>query len=140
MAREILVRRTVSGLSPEGPDAADYLRTIPVGQVLKVEVRKARSGQHHRMYWALCNLVAQNHESLTTARAVDQAIKMLSGHVDMLRVGDEIIRVPASISYAAMDQDEFNQYYKRACDVVVQDLLPGVELRDVQEEVLRLCA
>lgn len=140
MSREVLLRRSVSGFSPEGPDAEAYLKTIPLGTIMKVDVRKPRSGAHHRRYWALCNLVAQNHESLETARQVDQAIKMLSGHVDLVRLKDEVFRIPASISFAAMDQDEFAKFYNRACDVVVSELLPGVSLREVQDEVLRMCS
>jgi hypothetical protein len=130
----------VSGFVAEGPDAEAYLKTIPIGTVMKVEVRKPRSGLHHRKYWALCGLVAQNHATLETARQVDQAIKMLSGHVDLVRVQDEVFRIPASISFAAMDQDQFAEFYNRACDVVVRELLPGVSLREVQDEVLRMCS
>lgn len=115
----------------------ESLRSIRQGEVVKAEIRRPRNLGQHRKYWAICRLVCINHDELKTERQVDHALKLLAGHVDLVKVAGQIIQVPRSISFGAADQAEFDAFFKRACDVVCQDLLPGVRLEELQEEILR---
>jgi len=103
-----------------------------------VGVSRPRNSQQHRFYWALCRLVALNHEELKDAEAVHQAIKLLSGHFDLVQVGKHMVRIPRSTSFDKMSQEEFDKFLAKAKDVVVQDLLPGVGLRELNDEILRM--
>ena len=139
---EIYLRRTLAGLAPADDEAGTALRKIPVGSVVKADVRRPRSLQQHRRYWLLCSLVAENHEQLQTRDQVHDVLKLLTGlyTVVALKSTGEVLRVPRSISFGEMSQEDFDDYYRRACDAVVEHLLPGVQLNEVREEVLRLVA
>jgi len=75
------------------------LKKIKMNELVRVEVSRPRNVQQHNFYWALCRLVAMNHETLTNERMVDQAIKIRAGHVDLVRIGDDIVKIPRSIAF-----------------------------------------
>lgn len=127
---------------PADREAAAKLAKMKIGERVRAEIKRPRSGAHHRRFWALCSMVANHHAELNTAEQVCDVLKLLTGHCDVvcMRSTGEVIRVPRSISFSAMSQDEFTDFYRKACDAVVEHLLPGVALREVQEEVLRLVA
>lgn len=133
-------RRGLSGLNPFGEEAEKFFRSLKTGDVVNLEIRKPRNPLQHRLYWSMCRAVAMNHDTLQTEEQVHQVIKILAGHVDMVRVGDKIVQVPKSIAFDRMDQLEFDTFFNRAKDIVVQELLPGVGLRELQDEILRMAS
>ena len=133
-------RRGLSGLNPFGEEAEKLFRSMKIGDVVMVEIRRPRNPMQHRLYWQLCRTVAMNHDTLQNEEQVHQVIKILTGHTDIVRVGDQLIQVPRSIAFDKMDQKEFDQFFERAKDVVVSELLPGVGLRELQDEILRMAS
>ena len=135
-------RRTLAGLAPAGDAEQTRLRKIKVGEVVTCELKMSRSLPEHRRYWLMCSLVAINHEQLQDAESVHQALKLLTGWTDKiaLRSTGEIIQVPRSISFSKMTPDEWDTYFAKAKQAVCEHLLPGVDLRELQDEILRLTA
>jgi hypothetical protein len=105
-------------------------------------VKRPRNLAQHRRYWLLCSLVAINHESLADAESVHQCLKLLTGWTDKvaLKSTGEILMVPRSISFTKMDAGEWDDYYARARDAVCEHLLPGVQLPELEEEILRVAS
>lgn len=133
------IRRAGNRLEPTEPEGFELLRQLPESGVFLCTVRRPRSGPHNRKYWALCGLVASNHNELITKDMVSQVLKLETGHCDVVKVGDHHCKVPRSISFSAMDQTDFNDFYESALTVVVEKLLPGISRRAVEDEVLRMC-
>ena len=86
--------------------------------------------------------VAVNHEQLRDAESVHQVLKMLTGLTDKvaLKSSGEIIEIPRSISFGKMSADEWDAYFERAKQAVCEHLLPGVGMRELQDEILRMAA
>lgn len=140
---DVYLRRTLAGhLAPADEDAATVLQRIKVGEVVRAEVRRPRNVAQHRAYWAMCSLVAINHEQLRTREQVHTVLKLLTDTVDIVAMKStgEILRVPKSISFGSMSQTEFEDYFSRAKDAVVEHLLPGVGLQELQDEIMRIAA
>jgi hypothetical protein len=137
---EMYLKRTLTGFAPDDADAVDSLKRIPLGATVRCEVTKPRSVPELRFYWALCALVAQNHAELQTREQVDQALRLLTGHVDMVRAGERVLQIPRRIAFAKLSQSEWQAYLMRAKDAVVQHLLPGVELPEFESEIQRMVA
>jgi|CXWJ01.1.fsa_nt_gi hypothetical protein len=135
-------RRVLAGLAPTGEAEQTRLAKIPMGAIVSAEIKMSRSLPEHRRYWLMCSMVAINHEQLQDAESVHQALKLLTGWTDKiaLRSTGEIIQVPRSISFSKMTPDEWDAYYARAKQAVCEHLLPGVEIRELQDEILRLTA
>ena len=137
---EMYLKRTLTGFSPDDEDAVRSLRRIPLGTTVRCEVVQPRSVPQLRMYWAMCSLVASNHAELQTRTQVDQALRMLTGHVDLVTVGDRTLKLPRRIAFTELSQDEWEAYLARAKDAVCQHLLPGVDGNEITNEILRLAA
>jgi hypothetical protein len=137
---EIYLRRTLTGFGADGDDALREIKKFPVGTVVKCEISRPRSLKQLRYYWALCALVASNHAELQTREQVDQTIRILSGHVDTFKVKDYLVQVPKRIAFSQLEQEEWEEYLSRAKDVVLSELLPGVELREFEDEIARMVA
>ena len=137
---DLYLKRTLTGLVPDDADAVESLRRIPIGTSVRCEITRPRSVPELRFYWALCALVAQNHLELQTREQVDQALRLLTGHVDLVRVGDQVLQLPRRIAFSKLSQQEWQAYLMRAKDAVVRELLPGVELPEFEAEIARMVA
>lgn len=137
---EMYLKRTLAGFAPDDDDAQRSLNRIPLGTTVRCEVVKPRSVPQLRQYWAMCALVAMNHAELQTREQVDQALRLLTGHVDLVKVGDQLLQLPRSIAFAKLSQDEWTEYLSRAKDAVCEHLLPGVDGNEIQNEILRIAA
>lgn len=137
---EFWLRRTLHGFAADGDEAAADMRRIPMGTSVRCEITRPRSVPQLRYYWQLCALVAMNHAELQTREQVDQAIRILTGHVDLVRIGDNVVQLPRRIAFSKLSQDEWQAYLMRAKDAVLQHLLPGVELPEVENEIARMAS
>lgn len=135
---EVYLKRTLSGLAADDEEAARVLKRIPMGTVVQCEVVRPRSAKSLRYYFALCRLVASNHETLQTKDEVDQVLRLLAGHVELVQVGDRIVKIPKRLAFSELGEEGWQDYLKRAKDVVLRDLLPGVELPAIEEEIARM--
>jgi hypothetical protein len=135
---ELYLRRTLQGFAPDDDDAREACRRIPINTVVRCDITRPRSLPQLRYYWALCSLVAMNHAELQTREQVDQALRILTGHVDLVRIGEHTVQIPRRLRFSALSQDEWQAYLMRAKDAVVRDLLPGVELPEFEAEITRM--
>lgn len=130
-----LFKNTATGLRPVNSIAEDKLAHIKFGDVVAVDVRKPRCLGHHRLYWGLCDLVAKNMDGNFSAEVVSDVIKLRTGHVTVVKTRKGEVFLPKSISFAAMDQCSFNEFFDRAIKVVVADILPGIDSDTLRAEV-----
>lgn len=128
-------RKELGGLRPVNSQADDILAKLKLGDVAAVEVRKPRNLGHHRLYWALCSLVAENMDGDYSAEVVSDVLKIRTGHVTVVKTRKGEVFIPKSISFAAMDQFAFNEFFDRALKVVVSDILPRLDSDTLRAEV-----
>lgn len=101
------------------------LETMTPGKWLRFEWSSPRNGRHHRKLMALLQLIAENSEVYDTVAKALIAVKLVTGHFDLMADPEtgEIIKVPRSISYEAMGQEDFDAWYSQAIDGVLQHIL-----------------
>lgn len=85
--------------------------------------RSPRSHGQHNLYWSLCELVAENHPEIKTKEQASQVIKLMSGHVDVIRLRGQLVQIPRSISFKSMSQDDFQVFWAHVVQVVAEELL-----------------
>ena len=134
----IFCRRTTSGLSPDDDAARDVLRKVKVGDVVRVEVRRPRNLSAHRRFFALVNLVYTNSEKFPSPDVARRVLTCRAGHAlpYIIESTGEVLLIPESISFANMDQDEFDAFWQRVVKVVCEEILPGVTEADIEAEIL----
>lgn len=141
-SKRFCVRRDGSGLAfSSADDAFAFLGQVADGETVLLEIVSTtpRNVARHRLYWALCSLVADNHETLTTREAVSDALKIMAGHFEPAQIklpgGDSLwLRMPKSISFAKMAEADFANYLNTCFDLIGSQLLPGVDVDALRKE------
>ena len=134
-------------LLPLDATGEEHMAKIKEDAGVIVTVTTYRNLKHHRMYWALMHLVWDN---LPESRAktwpkpenISDAIKIATGHVDVCMTvdGKNSFLKPKSISFEKMGQEEFNQFFNQAVEVIVKQIIPGLDCRALEDEVLDMVA
>lgn len=81
-----------------------------------------------------------DHLSVSLPDAARRSLTNLANWLDGLASEQVEYYIPKSISFAAMDQAGFDEFYNRCLDAIAQHFLPGVsseELRQQVEEFLK---
>lgn len=109
--------RTGGTLIPDSVESSVIFAKVPFGKPVHVQVRQPRNGSFHRLYWALCQRVADGVDA--DAENVSDALKIATGHYTLLKTksyGE--LKLPKSISFAAMDQTAFSIFFERCVKVI----------------------
>lgn len=131
MAQNILMRRRGGTLVPANSEAAYVLEHVPDGNTVEVRMIRGRSTQQHRLFWAVLDRVAQASRFETAERLL-VAIKVSLGRYDLCKLpSGKVVPVPQSISFAAMDQHEFQKFMDDAFALICRDVLPHMTPDDL---------
>ena len=136
---EILCRRTLHGLAPEGEsEAVEVLRHIPVGTLVVCDVRdpSRRSSTYHRFVFALLNKVHANQDYFKTVSHLRYALLARLGHVDRIVLkGGREVTVPKSMSFSKMSKEEFERFAEAAIKFLCEEVIPGLEPNALPREI-----
>ena len=140
-------RRTLAGLAPDGEEAAEALRRINHGATVRVEITQPRNIAFHRKFFGMLNVVYAACGDWASPRELLTELKYRVGHVDEQRIIDRAtgevlatITTPRSISFAAMDDAEFHEFFDRCVNVICAEMVVGLDDMTLREEVLRAIA
>lgn len=99
----------------------ESLRSLKPGNMYKCDIRRARNPDHHRKGFALINLIFNSQERYRTVEDLLVELKLMTGwYREHIRPNGELIYVPKSISFADMDQIEFEAFYELLIDIAIQ--------------------
>ena len=137
---DIYLTRTLSGLAPADEDAKQVMRRWKIGDTLRCSVRKPRSYKFHKLYFALISLVFENQERYSNIDHFRRAVQIEAGHVEeLIRLDGEIVLIPKSIAYDALDEMEFAKVFAETMTVCAR-ILGDLDLRELEQEVMRYAA
>ncbi len=140
---DILCKVTTHGLVPMYDSDLDMKKRLRVGSVVRCRVNYARNYAHHKKFFALVRLTFDNLPSNLAERWC------IHNEEDMLRrfkrdlgyytsiyneLGEREIEYQ-SISFASMDQYEFEQFYNRCIDLVMHRYIQGLGREDLLTEI-----
>jgi hypothetical protein len=140
-------------LVPHSKAAAIALEKLNRGVPLKIDPKQPRNVKAHRLFWAFATYVADalndgpGAKDWTQDDVVD-LLKLATGHVRMLklplkdaaRLGTPIAAMPASISFAAMDQQAFGKFMDRAFIYTRDELCPWINESPHWKEIAAILA
>lgn len=140
METPIYMRKGAKSLEPADESAFSFLRSLKMGEIYRVEVKRPRNGVEHRRYWALCTFVWTNTESFGSTDEVHEYLKLRSGHCSLIvsQTSGEIFKIAKSISFRAMTADKWSEFWQRCKDVVRQDFLPTMSDAELEFELQKL--
>lgn len=139
MAR-ILLRKTLNGFQPADDMSVEVAKRFKIGETYRAEVVKPRSRKTLGRYWVLCQMILDNTEMFRSKEQVSDYLKIRTGHSTSIvaKKTGEIFHVANSINFDEVDEAEFQDFWSRACDVVADDILPGITESEINYEVQKI--
>lgn len=101
----------------------------PRAGYVEIVRRRGRSSVHNAKYWAVLQQIIDSGATLfPTSEHLHDAIKSALGYVEIgyLIDGTPVTR-PDSTAFHKMKQDDFNEFYRRAMDLISTRLIPGFD-------------
>lgn len=143
---DIHMTRTPQGLAPATADAAEMLAKIGIGKAVNAKVVQPRNGGFHRKFFAMLDVAYSNHEwpqietnwgKATVSRELFRDyVTVKAGHYEAaLTPHGEVRCAPKSISWAKMDQAEFERLYSDVLDVILREFLTNWKRGDMDSAV-----
>jgi hypothetical protein len=129
--------KDINGFKPLGSDDLDLMKKIPIGSLLECEFTKKRHPQFHRKFFALLNLGYEywqpepqewkGFEAQKNFKVFREQVTILAGFYEVTFNLDGSVKVKAkSISFANMEDVEFQQVYSKVLDVIWNKVLSTV--------------
>ena len=143
MAEIYVTKHLSGGLYPANQQAADYMKGIKANETLRAMISKPRNYEFHKKFFALLQLVYDNTgcEKYDNFEAFRAEVTMRAGKfTEHVHLSGAISFVPKSISFASMDQVEFEGLYSKAVNVILKHFLPKTNPEKLEQEVLNFAS
>ena len=141
MASFIAVKK-LKALYPADEAGEAVLRTLAQGELVEITLRRPRNLKHHRLFWALASLVWEQMDNLDDYPDVEDLVtelKIVTGHYTKRFIHMDgkryTVLTPKSISFSAMEQPAFEEFFEKCCDWIIANVLPGVTQEELRTEL-----
>lgn len=131
----------LQGLVPLYSSDYDEKKKLKLGQEYEIEIKQPRNIKFHKKFFALLNIAFENlPESMVneypTIDILRQALIIEAGYCDtIITLSGEVTKKAKSISFANMDNVEFEQLYNSIVNIVLKYILVGVDKEELMIEV-----
>ncbi len=141
--KEIVLTKVAGGvLAPIDPQAAEYIAKLKTGAAVRATVKQQRNPRFHRKFFALLNLAYDawepaeaTYRGRVVGKNFDQFrndIVCLAGFYEMaVNLRGETRVTAKSISFANMDQAEFDDLYNATVNAILKHILTNYSRDDL---------
>jgi len=98
-----------------------------------------------RKFFAMLNVITQYSNTYDTIDKALVGVKILIGHCEFVPnpafgkgIGEALVAIPKSISFARMDQLEFNAFYDKALDGALKYMVPTMDKTSMERAVVEI--
>ncbi len=141
MAVDLLMICEKNKLVAADPVGFEQLEAMRDGEYVTAKLTRTRNPGHHRKFFALLKIVFDAQERFATMEQLLNFVKIATGHCDIMEIiKGKPIYVPRSISFAKMDQTAFSQFWDKVVHLIVTKILPGVDSKDLEAQVMEILA
>ena len=136
----LLLKRQLNGFALADQASVDIAKQFKIGEIYRAQLVKPRSRKALSRYWVLCEMILDNTEMFRSKKQVSDYLKIRIGHSTSIiaKSSGEIFMIPDSINFDALDEVEFADVWRRVCEVVCQDILPGITPLEVENEIAKI--
>jgi len=139
---DIYCQVTDMGLVPLYGSDYDEKKKLRVGDKVICSIKRARNYQFHKKFFALLRLTYDNLPEMVQEKLGIRSehdlldwLKIELGMFSTYKVNCSIVLKMDSISFSAMDEDEFEAFYKRCISVILNHYLLNVPEDVIREEI-----
>ena len=99
----------------------ETIKKLKVGQEYQIDIKQPRNINFHRKFFALINLTFDNQEIYDNIDFMRKELTKACGFYDVFRNHKgNLVYEAKSISFAKMDELEFEQLYNKFLDIIIQ--------------------
>ncbi len=131
---KLFVKNTLSGLVPLYPADLEEKKRLKLGAEYEVEIKHPRNIGFHKKFFALVNIGHQNTSLEMPFETYRRYVIMKAGYFKVYNTGKGSYYEAESISFAKMDQIQFEEVYSRVLDIIIKDL--GVSKDEIEETLI----
>ncbi len=139
---DILCRVTANGLVPMYDSDFDEKKRLKDGETVMCSIRKPRNYEFLKKFFALVRLVFNNLPEhivrMLNVRSEEDMLDCFKLQLGLYRQvwhGRRPVIKLGSISFAAMDETEFQKFYNRCIDITLTTFLRGTTRQELIDEV-----
>lgn len=123
-------------LAPVDQDGVDALRKMKDDQIVRVDVKRSRSWQQHKKFFARNKVAFDNQVTdFATPEALRKALFIKAGYYELLpMLGGGVTPVAESMAFDSMSQDRFNEVYNTVGDLICEYVMPGTTREELEQE------
>lgn len=116
-----LIKKLNGTFIPAYESDFENAKKIAINESYEFEYKKPRNYKFHKKFFALLNLVYDNQERYNNIDHLRHDLIIEAGFYEIrYNMQGVEVYVPKSISFAKMDELEFNELYTRCIDVIVK--------------------
>jgi hypothetical protein len=129
-----LIKNLNGSFTPAYDSDLEIAKKIKVNSFYEFDFKKPRNYLFHKKFFALINLAYHNQDTYNNIDDLREDLIVDAGFYRKTRtMHNETIKKALSVSFAAMDDIEFNDLYSRVADVIVKWL--GIEKQDIVDNI-----
>ena len=139
---KIYCRVTDMGLVPMYDSDYEEKKKLHTGDNVLCDITRPRNYEFHKKFFALIRLVFDNLPeyiadtfNIYSEEDMLNAFKIDLGLYTIINVGNQQLVKLGSISFAKMDNTEFERFYNRSIDIVLNKYMNGTGRFDLIEEI-----
>ena len=111
MSTDIIMRCVPGGLQAANAIEAEKLEPLHYKEVM-ASIKQPRNIRFHRKYFALLGVARDMADTDLNAEQFRAYVTVGGGHCDYIESVGQVVAIPRSISFAAMDETEFERLYQ----------------------------
>lgn len=119
---KLFVRNTITGLIPLYPSDYDEKRKLKLGQDYEIEAKLPRNIGFHKKFMALINIGCENSKLNMPFDTYRRYMTIKAGYFKAYSTPKGVYYEAMSISFASMEQDEFEEVYSKVLDKIIEDI------------------
>ena len=132
---KIHLKKTHKGLVPASQNDQELFEKLSSKKTLRANIVVPRNYKFHKKYFALLNMLFENQERYSSIDHLRYDLTIEAGKYTIRKdLKGDMVKVPDSISFANMNELEFEDLYSKTLDVIVkyfnfnkQDIIDNVE-------------
>ncbi|WP_109479175.1 DUF1367 family protein [Paraburkholderia sp. C35] len=130
----LLIKRPDGSFVPADAEQAELAAKLPVGKLIRSDLKRVRNPRFHRKFFALLQIgyeaweppprFHKGYEVQSTFEQFRADVTILAGYFDVsTRLNGSVRVTPKSIAFGSMPEEDFEQLYSKAIDVLLQNVL-----------------